>query len=340
MKLFARFFGKCDASFQSKHLGQLSDLIDRVTQIPAACSEESSSIIQLWDQLISLSELEPVDSSTEPVFTAMNSSIGHLTRGLLRVIRALNPNFYDEIPNHLRAHLQRLISGSMSAHHLARIIIAHSIAWLYQLKRGLVLPSFLARFDWTNPNEAKGMWCGYLLAPSLTPELWLELSPYFLKTFADSTTLGEYEAKFYQLFAIVLIRPEYELDKTVARNALRSASTKGRANVVEYLLRLTDSATDYGANLFRDCLKDLFEEIWPHENDFREPESSSFLAQLALNCGSNFHDAVAAFTPLIVPCVNIDYIMHTNAHLPRERFLRTVPELITRSSWSSGRGEL
>ena len=172
-----------------------------------------------------------------------------------------------------------------------------------------MLPSFLARFDWTNPNEAKGMWCGYLLAPSLTPELLLELSPYFLKTFADSTTLGEYEAKFYQLFAIVLIRPEYELDKTVARNALRSASTKGRANVVEYLLRLTDSATDYGANLFRDCLKDLFEEIWPHENDFREPESSSFLAQLALNCGRNFHDAVAAFTPLIVPCVNIDYIM-------------------------------
>ena len=158
LKLFASYLGELDATFQSLHLAQLTYLIDMVTRTPGMKPYDSSFLFQLWDQLIVLCEQQPVDSDKEPVFTAMNSPIGHMTQGLLRVIRALSPNSYDEITNHLRARLEMLISGNMPAHHLARVMIAHSIAWLYQLKRGLVLPSFLARFDWTNPNEAKGMW--------------------------------------------------------------------------------------------------------------------------------------------------------------------------------------
>jgi hypothetical protein len=111
--------------------------------------------------------------------------------------------------------------------------------------------------------------------------------------------LGDYEDQFYSFFAFLLLHADYALDTRDARNALSVATPKGRAQVAWYWWRQADSATDYGATLYRERLKFLLTNVWPIERELRDEAASENLAKLATCCSSAFPDAVETILPLL-----------------------------------------
>ncbi|MDQ2777319.1 MAG: hypothetical protein M3Y57_20735 [Acidobacteriota bacterium] len=240
----------------------------------------------------------------------MNSPIGHLTDALLVALSGLSPTVYEDLPSDSRARLERLLNGTRPAHRYARALLAGATAWLYRLKPGLGT-SLLERFDWEESTEARELWLGYLLSPGLGPELWLALRPLFLGVISHSAELGDAERQFYGLFAFVLLAADIPIDPVAARGALQRATSAGRSYVVEYWWQHAESATDYGATLYRERLEYLLTRIWPLEKELRQSGASIGLARLAMACGTAFPDAVKTIAPLLTKADELNDVLWT-----------------------------
>jgi len=118
-----------------------------------------------------------------------------------------------------------------------------------------------------------------------------------LDVFPHTSELGEHESHLYSLFAFVLLHDDFTLEAEQARRALTVGSSKGRTQVAWYWWQQTNSATDYGATLFRERLKYLLTAVWPLDLELKEEGSSENLVRLASCCGTEFPNAVATIIP-------------------------------------------
>lgn len=103
-----------------------------------------------------------------------------MTKVLLSEVIKHNHVTYESIPEALRTRLENLLAGSGPGHHMARIILARVVDWLYRVNPKLG-SSLLDKFEWDHAAvEARGLWQGYLSARRLTPELWERFRSAFL----------------------------------------------------------------------------------------------------------------------------------------------------------------
>ena len=297
VRLFGTFGNRLEEHFIQQHLHNLTTLVMLHRTAEGALPDDL--YWRLWDLLLLPATEIPPDEGADRVFEALNSPIGNLTDALLHKLGELNPGNYDEIPKPTQGRLEALLNGSRPAHRQSRTLLASALGWLYRLKPDLVAPNFLSLFNWDVSDEARNVWSGYLRSPRMTPELWFVIRPLFLKLFPHSSELGAVERPLYSLLAHLLLREEFQLDPSEAQYVLRAGTAEGRELVAWYWWRQADSATDYGATLFRDRLKHLLTSVWPKELELKEEGSSERLADLALCCGTEFEDAVATIIPLL-----------------------------------------
>jgi hypothetical protein len=132
---------------------------------------------------------------------------------------------------------------------------------------------------------------------NITPELWAVLRTLFLATCSKSANLGDFEDHFYSVLAFILLDEEFATSPQEARTALKESTPKGRSHVAWYWWRQVDSATDYGATLFRERLRYLLTDVWPLEVELEDEASSDNLARLVSCCGTEFESAVQTVAP-------------------------------------------
>jgi hypothetical protein len=326
VRLFAAFGDRIGQGFISEHLQQLASLVDMYCQ--ESRELQGQWAWPLWDLLLGPAAEGVPDDRDGSVFEALGSPIGALAEALLNGLGKLNPQTYGEIPLPMRNRLEEMLTGSRPAHRLARIVLARALAWLHRLKPDLVVPSFLSLLDWDASSEARDVWCGYLTSPRMTPELWSAICPLFLKVFPHSAQLGELENQLYLLFGDVLLHEEFPLEPSDARHALTVGSAAGRAQVAWLWWRQADSATDYGATLFRDRLKHLLTSVWPLELELRDERTSEWLAGLALCCGTEFEDAVKTITPLLTKITTAHFLWSLGQNDHADKYPRATLALI------------
>jgi hypothetical protein len=295
IRLFGAFGNQLGAEFLSKRLQGLIYLVESYCREQNGKQDEN--LWRLWDLLLDPAVEAVPDVTSDHVSKALSTSIGRLAEALLIKLGERKAATYEQIPQPIRSRLASLLEGAQRAHRIARVVLARSLAWLYRLKPDLVVPSFLARFDWGTSDEAQGLWSGYLVSGRITPELWMVFGPLFLATCPNSSRLGDLEDQFYSVFAFILLHEEFTLDSQEARTALRVGTPKGRAHVAWYWWRQVDSATDYGATLFRERLRYLLTDVWPLEVDLDDEASSANLARLTSCCGTEFESAVQTVAP-------------------------------------------
>jgi hypothetical protein len=326
VRLFATYRDRIGQGFISEHLQQLASLVDMYCQ--ESREPQDQWVWPLWDLLLGPATEAVPDDRDSPVLAALGSPIGSLASALLNGLAKLHPETCGEIPLAMRDRLEGMLTGSRTAHRLARIVLARALAWLHRLKPDLVVPSFLSLFDWDTSGEARGVWSGYLTSPRMTPELWPVIRPLLLKVFPHSAELGELENQLYLLFADVLLHEEFPLEPSEARHALTVGSAAGRAQVGWLWRRQAHSATDYGAALFRNRLKYLLTSVWPLELELRDERTSEWLADLALCCGTEFEDAVNTITPLLTKITTAHFLWSLGQKDHADKYPRAVLALI------------
>jgi hypothetical protein len=297
--LFGTFVVRLGNEFVLRHIYQLSSLIDAYAR--AKIKDNDQAFWALWDVLLPPSADYAFEQESDPAFAALNSSIGYLTESLLKKLGELNPATYDELSAvGVSERLENLLTGTQPGYRLSRLLLAKALAWLFRINPDLARATLVDRMNWDTSPDAKLIWTGYLWSPRITPELWAAMEPNFLATFPHSPELGQGETPFYALFAFLLLHEEFTIDAVDARGALTNGSPKGRSQVAWYWWRQAESASEYGATLFRERLNYLLTNVWPIEIGLREENSSCNLALLASSCGSAFPDAVATISPMLI----------------------------------------
>jgi len=290
VRLYALYLEQADGEFVAKNLTGLAVLVNRYYHEKAR--EHEDSVWVLWDRILEPATARALEEPRDVAMSALNSPIGDLAEALLIKLGELKPDSYPAIPPAFRERLEGLMNGTRPANRLARLVLARSLTWLFNLNQGLTTQSLLGKFDWDTSDEARYVWLGYLMNPGITPALWPFLRPLLLKVFPHSGEFGDYEQQLYSFFAFILLNAEFTIEALDARRALTVGSSAGRAQVAWYWWRQVDSADDYGAKLYRSRLKFLLTEIWPLEQDLRDQTSSENLAELATCCSTQFPDAV------------------------------------------------
>lgn len=285
-------------AFVRHSLSLLANIVNRYFSGPDRQSDAIAWTI--WDRaIVPAAEIRP-SHGDNPLNAHYGSPIGILADCFLRELIRLAPKDFSAIPPEQQDRLKSLISGTRPGHVSARFVLAPALGWLYGLNRDLVASEMLPKLDWSSSEEARNLWLGFLYNPRVSLALWPKFRPAFLQIFSHSPELGDFETQLSSFFAWLLLHPEYELTQREARDAFSGLSDKARERVAWYWWRQSDSATDYGAALYRERLKYLLTSVWPLDREFQSAASSENLARLAACCSSEFADAVETIAPLLL----------------------------------------
>lgn len=274
---------------------------------------DSVQLLQVWGKLADVTfgehaQDEHNEPDDDPVFRSLNEAGGGLAWVLVELLAASNPEARSGVPQDLLPCFDRAVSAPGNAGMLARVHLGSNAAFLHAIDPDWTLANLVPLFDWTN-KDATSMWRARAHDQVGSAVLFNALKPAFLQLFQRSdfpnSDLNQLISDLLSV-AIWHRRPEtteYSLSSQETRRALTSAPASARGHAAWQLWRWMsddEEPTDKGER-WRTLIGPFFKDIWPLEARLRDRHTSQNLVLMALECGSEFPDAVDAVVNVITP---------------------------------------
>ncbi|WP_168197930.1 SIR2 family protein [Pseudolabrys sp. FHR47] len=333
---------KGDASFQFTLAGLLLQMPDAPLSelLPAATSwlqrrrevlsatesiENPPQFFPLWDRFADLVYLSSDDASEKDelgddlLTESLNRPGGTLAWALLDALGAMKPDRNAGFGAALLTRFDRLASAGGRAGLLARVYLAHSLAYLDAVDPNWVQTHFEPRFAWGHP-EALPLWRSFANDGVGSARLFNALKPAALAAFErQELSDNEFEGVMSNLLSVALWHqrgeaPEYELSAAEVRRALTVGPASARRNVSWNLWRMMGKPDQEGSDeedagtapidrptRWRTIIGPLFQSIWPLDARLRSESTTQNLVLMALETEDAFPEAVEAILDVIVP---------------------------------------
>lgn len=236
---------------------------------------------------------------------SLNHPAGRLTEIL---IRKLPDGTVDaELPDHLRARFDRLVSDSSKLGRLARVRMAAEVSLLFERVPQWTTKNIVLLFDWSSPDAA-AVWSARKYSNYIgSPKLIELVKKPFLEIFARSDIPDEELRIFSEWLAVIMIANQaretgYPITSLEARSALRHAGVKGLSSVGHRLAGEMEAAKpEEKISVWRKIVGPVFKSIWPLDVELQSPNLTFKLVQLLCATGAAFPDAADVVTPFILP---------------------------------------
>lgn len=244
---------------------------------------------------------------------AINSSIGNLSEGLLRILIASKPKAGSGIPFGIRDRLERVLGspGEGSAHAVTELAL--ELKWLYYVDPAWATKRLLPLFD-LERDSAEPAWNGLLSAGGgmPVPRLFSLLKPHLMRAFdVASDWVWDHDTAFNKLVEFLVLacflkrrRASY-VSYQEARTILRKVDDAARAHTVWFLATIV--AREQAWDSFG---RHFIEKAWPRESRFQTPALSKQFAFLAEQSGEQFPRVVEAVGPLLIRADGLDLMVH------------------------------
>ncbi|WP_103016191.1 SIR2 family protein [Salinibacter ruber] len=304
------FWGFREVEFQSRLHGDVFLLVD---QLPVDLLEESihslasllESISQedlgetegymfaIWDRLWPTAVECEVRDGTNPLNTAINHPAGKLAEVLVHLLRGRELTKEGGIEDDLQSRIEVILNEEQEAARLSRVIIASRLALLHFSDPEWTEENVVPLFDWASSDEARFAWSGYLWSPTMRPDLWPAMKPFFLATFDNVDQLrGEAQKSLAVLLAAISVEGKQTLTSDEARDCLRQLDEQGRTEVARWIVRRLEGADERAERLWAERIGPWVESAWPQGAAFRSSATSVSLAWAAIEAGNAFPEAV------------------------------------------------
>ncbi len=276
----------------------LAWFLKEVAQAPEP--EDKPQFWEVWDRLQPHAFRDAPEDGADPLTAALNTPSGYLTLALLDYVASTRPQRAPDLSSDVWQRLTLLMKGEGQSFKLARVLLGSGLAWFHGLNPTWVEEHFLPYFDWTQSQEAPGVWRGFLWQARITPELWPNIKTHFLAALRQKHRLGHSHDQICQLLGgICVTRPEW-LTTVETQTALQSLDGKGRATVARVIWDRLEGAAAQSEPLWKDLIGPWLHRVWPKDLDLRDPDSSLNLAMAASYAGTSFRSAVDLIAPLLV----------------------------------------
>lgn len=235
---------------------------------------------------------------------ALNAPPGQLAEVLInRIARGDG----SEIPDDLRARLDRLIDAPGKLGLLARVRLAAGVPYLFDRAPNWTMSRLIPLFNWSS-RDAADVWSARKYSGYVgSPELFGLVKQPFLQMFGRSDTPAEDLRFFAEWLTAILIANQahnvgYPLLATEARSALRLAGARALPSVGHHLAIEMERATeDQKLGHWRAVVAPVFQGIWPLDVELQTPAATFKLVQILLATGAAFPEACDIIIPFIRP---------------------------------------
>jgi hypothetical protein len=235
---------------------------------------------------------------------AVNAPAGRLVEVL---INKITKGDGSELPNDVRARLNRLVDAPGKPGLLARVRLAADVPYLFDRAPHWTASRLIPLFDWSSPDAAD-VWSARKYSSHIgSPELFSLVKQPFLQIFDRSETPTEDLRLFAQWLTAILIANQahdvgYPLLATEARSALRRAGVRALPSVGHHLALEMERATEEQKLAhWRTVVGPVFQAIWPLDVELQTSATTFKLVQILLATGEAFSEACDIIIPFIRP---------------------------------------
>jgi hypothetical protein len=294
----------------------------------------------VWDRTVEAVLGGPeLETGTDPLTLALNSSPGNLAESALNRITLRNPVSASDVPEHVWKRLANIARHHGPNSSLAAAILASRLGSLFSLNPDWVSAHLIPFFAWSNNPYAAVVWSGYFWQFSVPPNLWPLIKRDFLIAVGRSSDLGRdlAESAASWFAAICIDRPDW-IESAEATVALQSMNERCRGSAARLLWGRLGQAGADADQLWRERIGPWLDSTWPRDLDLRGASSSSNLALVAVHTTEQFPNAARTVGEIIGPTKDfseiVEQILTHNQDLPRrfpEDLLAFLARIVDRS---------
>jgi hypothetical protein len=258
----------------------------------------------LWDRIAEASSQEIAGAMMSDDLTAsLNHPSGRLAEVLLKKLTKRPDD--RELPESLRARLDRLISAAGEFGRLARVRLAAEVSFLFDRAPEWTKERIIPLFTWSSPDAAAA-WSARKYASYVgSSELFRLTKSPFLALFGRADRSDEELQAFAGWLAAIMIANQsdganYPITATEARSALRQAGVRSLVSVGHRLAtEMHHAKPDEKISKWRGVVGPVFQSIWPLDVELQTSASTFKLVHILRASGVAFPEAAEIIVPFI-----------------------------------------
>lgn len=281
----------------SRHEDILLNLCRRVLALPME-TDSGSRIIQNGVE------------TYEPVGSAINHPIGHVTQALINLWFKQNPNDNDLLPADIKTIFAALCDVQIDRFRHGRVLLGSRLIAFFRVDRPWTEQHLLPLFDWSNPVEAKAVWEGFLWSPRLYQPLLTAFKSQFLDSANHYADLGEHRQQFVTFLTYAALGPTEGYTVEEFRSAIGKLPKEGLEESAQALSQALEGAADQREDYWKNRAQSFWQRIWPKSRELATPRIAESLTRLVIAARGEFPAALAAVQDWLQPIDHSDYVVH------------------------------
>ncbi|MBR4877001.1 MAG: SIR2 family protein [Rhodocyclaceae bacterium] len=280
------------------------------------------------------------DEIEDPVGTAINHPIGHVTQALINLWFQRKPSDNDLLPAELQPVFTELCDVQIDRFRHARVLMASQLIAFFRVDRPWTEQHLLPLFGWSHPVEAKAAWQGFLRSPRLYQPLMAAVKRQFLDSANHYADLGEYSRQFANFLTHAALNRVEGYTEEDFRAALAALPQEGQEESARALSWAQESAGEQREEFWKNRAYPFWQQIWPKSRDLATSRMAESLARLAIAARGEFPAALAAVQDWLQPLESPNYVvqlLHKSGLCKQypEAALRLLAAVIDDPPWAS-----
>ncbi|EKP0302636.1 SIR2 family protein [Aeromonas veronii] len=178
----------------------------------------------------------------DPLGSAINHPVGHITQALLNQWLKQQPNDNDKLPADLAPIFTELCDTTVAAFRHGRIVLCARLITFFRVDQDWSTQFLLPLLDWDNQVDANAYWQGFLWSPRLYLPLLMAFKPHFLTSASHYNQLGEYSQQFATFITYVALAQADGYEPEEFRAAIEVMPPEGFQSVLHALVQALDDA--------------------------------------------------------------------------------------------------
>lgn len=246
----------------------------------------------------------------DPVGSAINHPIGHVTQALINLWFKQNPNDNDLLPADLKPVFTSLCDVQEDRFRHGRVLLGSRLIAFFRVDRPWTEQYLLPLFSWSNPVEAKAVWEGFLWSPRLYQPLLIAFKTQFLESANRYSDLGEHRQQFSSFLTYAALGPTEGYTADEFRAAIGALPREGLEESAQALSQALEGAADQREDYWKNRAQPFWQQIWPKSRDLATSRIAASLTRLVIAARGEFPAALAAVQDWLQPIEHPHHVVH------------------------------
>ena len=237
----------------------------------------------------------------EPVTSAINHPVGHVTQALINLWFKQNPNDNELLPSNIKPFFTSLSDVQVERYRHGRVLLGSRLIALFRVDRPWTGQYLLPLFSWKNPGEAKAVWDGFLWSPRLYQPLMTAFKSQLLESANHYQELGKRRRQFAAFLTYAALCPIEGYTAHDFRSAIGALPIEGLEYAAQAFTQAVEGAAEQSEDYWNNRALSFWQQIWPKDRKLATPSIAESLARVAMAVRSKFPAALACLKDWLQP---------------------------------------